>query len=41
MIPLFGQEEPEGKPNVLESRLIWLALFALRIGVNVVLDFGV
>ncbi len=41
MIPLFGQEEPEGKPNVLEGRLIWLALSALRIGVNVVLDFGV
>ena len=41
MIPLFGQEEPEGKPNVREGRLIWLALSALRIGVNVVLDFGV
>jgi predicted kinase len=41
MIPLFGQEQPEGKRNVLEGRLIWLALSALRIGVNVVLDFGV
>jgi predicted kinase len=41
MIPLFGQEQPEGKRNVLEGRLIWLALGALRIGVNVVLDFGV
>ena len=41
MIPLFGQEQPEGKRNVLEGRLIWLALTALRIGVNVVLDFGV
>ncbi len=41
MIPLFGQEQPEGKRNVLEGRLIWLALAALRIGVNVVLDFGV
>ena len=41
MIPLFGQEQPEGTRNVLEGRLIWLALSALRIGVNVVLDFGV
>ena len=41
MIPLFGQEQPEGKRNVLEGRLIWLALAALRAGVNVVLDFGV
>ena len=41
MIPLFGQEQPRGKRNVLEGRLIWLALSALRIGVNVVLDFGV
>ena len=41
MIPLFGQEQPEGKRNVLEGRLIWIALSALRIGVNVVLDFGV
>jgi predicted kinase len=41
MIPLFGQEQPDGKRNVLEGRLIWLALSALRIGVNVVLDFGV
>ena len=41
MIPLFGQEQPEGKRNVLEGRLIWLALSALRAGVDVVLDFGV
>jgi predicted kinase len=41
MIPLFGQVQPEGKRNVLEGRLIWIALSALRIGVNVVLDFGV
>jgi predicted kinase len=41
MIPLFGQEQPEGKRNIIEGRLIWLALSALRIGVNVVLDFGV
>lgn len=41
MVPLFGQEQPEGTRNVLEGRMIWLALAALRIGVNVVLDFGV
>jgi predicted kinase len=41
MVPLFGQLQPERKRNVLEGRLIWLALCALRIGVNVVLDFGV
>lgn len=41
MIPLFGQTQPEGKRNIVEGRLIWLALAALRIGVNVVLDFGV
>ena len=41
MIPLFGQDQPAGRRNVLEGRLIWLALSALRIGVSVVLDFGV
>ena len=41
MIPLFGQEQPEGKRNVVEGRLIWVALSALRLGVDVVLDFGV
>jgi predicted kinase len=41
MIPLFGQDQPEGKRNVLEGRLIWLGLCALRNGMNVVLDFGV
>ena len=41
MIPLFGQEQPEGKRNIVEGRLIWLALSALRLGVHVVLDFGV
>jgi predicted kinase len=40
MIPLFGYEQPEGKRSVVEGRLIWLALCALRVGVNVVVDFG-
>ena len=40
MNPLFG--EPEGgKREILEGRFIWLATHALRLGTNVVLDFGV
>jgi predicted kinase len=41
MIPLFGPVQPEGLRNVLEGRLIWIALSALRTGVSVILDFGV
>jgi predicted kinase len=40
MIPLFGDSQPPGKRDVLEGRLIWLAREALRLGTNVVLDFG-
>jgi predicted kinase len=40
MIPLFGESEAGGKRDVLEGRLIWLALEALRLGTSVVLDFG-
>jgi predicted kinase len=40
MIPLFGDPQPEGKRDILEGRLIWLALEALRLGTNVALDFG-
>jgi predicted kinase len=40
MIPLFGDSEAGGKRDVLEGRLIWLALAALRLGTSVVLDFG-
>jgi predicted kinase len=40
MIPLFGDPQPVGKRDVLEGRLIWLALEVLRLGTNVVLDFG-
>jgi predicted kinase len=40
MIPLFGELEAGGKRNVLEGRLIALALEALRLGTSVVLDFG-
>ncbi|MDE3065413.1 MAG: AAA family ATPase [Acidobacteriota bacterium] len=41
MIPLFNDNDAHGKRNVLEGRMIWLALRALRHGVDVVLDFGV
>ena len=40
MIPLYGDNDANGKRNVLEGRLIWLALEALRVDVNVVLDYG-
>ncbi len=40
MIPLFGESEAGGKRDILEGRLIWVALRALQAGVNVVLDFG-
>jgi predicted kinase len=40
MIPLFGESDAGGKRDVLEGRLIWLALEALRLGTSVVLDFG-
>jgi len=41
MVPLFGPEQPSGKRDVLEGRFVWLALCALRMGMSVVLDFGV
>ncbi len=41
MIPLFNDNDANGKRNVLEGRFIWLALRALRCGMDVVLDFGV
>ncbi len=40
MIPLFGEPEADGKRDVLEGQLLSLALEALRLGTNVVLDFG-
>jgi predicted kinase len=41
MLPLFGNLEDEGRRDVVEGRLLWLALRALRLGTSVVLDFGV
>jgi predicted kinase len=40
MIPLFGDSMADGKRWVLEGRLISVALQALRLGVSVVLDYG-
>jgi predicted kinase len=41
MIPLFGDSMAGGKRNVLEGRFLATALRVLRLGFNVVLDFGV
>ena len=41
MIPLFGEPDADGRRDVLEGRMISLALQALGLGINVVLDFGV
>jgi len=40
MIPLFGDSMADGKRFVLEGRLITVALQALRLGISVVLDYG-
>lgn len=40
MIPLFGDSEASGKRDVLEGRLIWVALETLKQGTSAVLDFG-
>lgn len=40
MIPLFGADQAEDKRDIVEARMIRLAWDALRIGTNVVLDFG-
>lgn len=41
MIPLFDHNDADGKRDVLEGRFVWLAMAALELGFNVVLDFGV
>ncbi|GIF78215.1 AAA family ATPase [Asanoa siamensis] len=40
MIPLFGESDPDGRRDVLEGRLVWVARETLRAGTDVVLDFG-
>ncbi|SDK73772.1 hypothetical protein SAMN05421806_11171 [Streptomyces indicus] len=32
---LFGEAVPDGKRDVLEGRMLWLALEALKLGTNV------
>ncbi len=39
MIPLFGRDDPVAR-DALESRLIWIAMRALTLHTNVILDFG-
>ncbi|WNV84685.1 ATP-binding protein [Umezawaea sp. Da 62-37] len=40
MIALFDGSQPDGKRDLLEGRLVTLALQALHVGTDVVLDFG-
>jgi predicted kinase len=40
MISLFGEPEADGRRDLLEGHLITVALQALRLGTDVVLDFG-
>ena len=40
MIPLFGDSQAGGKRDVVEGRLIWVALRAIQGGIPAVLDFG-
>lgn len=40
MLPLFGESDPNGLRDVMEGRLIWVGLEALKAGANVVVDFG-
>lgn len=40
MIPLFGESTAGGKRDILEGRLIWVALRAIQAGICAVLDFG-
>ncbi|MFE1783054.1 AAA family ATPase [Streptomyces sp. NPDC059506] len=40
MIPLFGLLEADGKRDVLEGRMLRLALEAVKLGTDVVMDFG-
>ena len=40
MISLYDGSQPDGKRDLLEGRLIAVALQALRLGASVVLDFG-
>jgi predicted kinase len=40
MAPLFGDSDADGRRDILEGRMIWVAHEVLRSGASVVLDFG-
>lgn len=40
MMPLFGVSDVNGRRDVLEGRLIWIATQVMQRGTNVILDFG-
>lgn len=40
MAPLFGDSDAEGRRDILEGRMIWVAHQVLRSGSSVILDFG-
>lgn len=40
MAPLFGDSDAEGRRDILEGRMIWVAHQVLRGGSSVILDFG-
>ncbi len=40
MLPLFGESDPDGKRDIMEGRLIWVALRAIQAGISAILDFG-
>lgn len=40
MAPLFGESEAQGRRDILEGRLIWVAHQVLLSGSSVILDFG-
>lgn len=40
MIPLHGHPDPDGKRDIVEGRLVWIAVESLKLHVNAVLDFG-
>ena len=40
MAPLFGESDADGRRDILEGRLIWVAHQVLASGAGVILDFG-
>jgi predicted kinase len=40
MAPLFGDSDAQGRRDILEGRMIWVAHEVLRSGASVILDFG-